>query len=146
MCSYCGCEAEPVMKALMDDHAEVAALIHEITRALEDGASDLAATRTAQLAELFGRHSESEEVGLFRQLALAGEATGEVDQLLADHRRLRAGPSDSAVTSRPEHLRQLLLDLAHHAEIEDTDLPLRPAGPAEQLLGLIGRAVSGQHV
>ena len=122
MCSYCGCEAEPVVKALMDDHVEIVALMSEILDAVEEGSSERAAKMTTQLAELFGRHAETEEAGLFHQLVLAGEATEEIDRLLEDHRRLRSGLSDPAVTLQTVHLRQLFVELHHHAEIEETDL------------------------
>lgn len=140
MCTYCGCEAEPVMKALMEDHAEVAALIREINHSVEEGGSQRAATATAQLAELFGRHSEAEEAGIFHQLVLAGEATRQIEQLLEAHRRLRSGLGDPDITLQPARLRELLLELRHHAEIEDTDLfPFALQALPSQSWHLIGR-------
>ncbi|MHB8247235.1 MAG: hemerythrin domain-containing protein [Acidimicrobiales bacterium] len=122
MCSYCGCEAEPVMQGLMDDHAEIAGVARKIAAAIDEGAVSAVVERTLELSQLFDRHTAREEAGLFHQLQLAGEAVAEVDRLLADHRRLRAGLSDPATASRPEQLRQLLTDLLDHAEIEETDL------------------------
>ncbi|MHB1986568.1 MAG: hemerythrin domain-containing protein [Acidimicrobiales bacterium] len=129
----------------MDDHAEIAGAVREIVEALEQGESRRAATRTRRLAELFGRHAQAEETGIFGQLLLAGEAAGEIEHLLADHRRLLAALSDPAAVSRPEYLRQLVFDLCHHAEIEETDLfPFALQVLPGHCWNLIGRAAASR--
>lgn len=122
MCSYCGCEAETVVAALMADHALIADLAYRIRRALDERQLDEAASLTAQLAEAFEAHSLEEEAGLFAQLSAAGEAIEEVEELIGDHRRLRPALSDPAAVRYPQRLLSLLDELMHHAEVEDNDL------------------------
>jgi hemerythrin-like domain-containing protein len=122
MCSYCGCEAESVIAALMADHAVIADLAYRIGRALDDERLEVAVGLTAELAEAFSRHSLLEEAGLFAQLRDAAGAEDEVDQLVADHERLRSALSAPDPTSDPSRLRRLLIELTRHAEMEDDDL------------------------
>ncbi len=122
MCSYCGCEAEKVMKGLSDEHEAIAFLARQIVDNLDQGDIATAAMQTAQLADLFDRHGTSEENGLFRQLLLAGEAVEEVENLLADHIKFRNGFGSPTAASRPDELRELLKELVNHAELEETDL------------------------
>ena len=122
MCSYCGCEAEAVVAALMADHAVIADLAYRVRRALDERRFDEAADLTAQLADAFEGHSLEEEAGLFAQLRAAGEAIEEVEELIGDHRRLRPALSDPAAVDDPQRLICLLDDLTRHAEIEDSDL------------------------
>lgn len=122
MCSYCGCEAESVVAALMADHAIIADLAYRVRRALDEGLLGEAADLTAQLGEAFEGHSLEEEAGLFAQLRSAGEALEEVGLLIEDHRRLRPALSDPAAVDDPERLLGLLDELTRHAEVEDNDL------------------------
>lgn len=122
MCSYCGCEAEKVIKSLTDEHQEIATVARNIVDSLDQYDIESAASLTARLAVLFDRHGRSEEEGLFRQLLLAGEAVEEVEKLLKDHLKFRTGFFDPTATLLPEKLRQLIQELSDHAELEETDL------------------------
>lgn len=122
MCSYCGCEAESIISDLMEDHAVIADLGYRVNRALDADRLEEARRLASQVDQLFARHSSKEESGLFAQLRAAGDALDEVDRLEAEHRYLRSGLSDPGVVDAPDRLRQLLGDLARHAEIEETDL------------------------
>jgi hemerythrin-like domain-containing protein len=122
MCSYCGCEAETAIAALMADHAVIADLAYRVDRALTEERDDDARVLTSTLAEVFARHSLEEEAGLFARLRQAGEATASLDRLVADHRYLRPALSAPDVVGTPERLRRILADLAEHAEAEDSDL------------------------
>ncbi|MDA8269955.1 MAG: hemerythrin domain-containing protein [Actinomycetota bacterium] len=122
MCSYCGCEAETVMKALTDQHQGIEALTRQVAGALDSEDIAEAASATAKLGALFDRHGRAEEQGLLRQLLLAGEAVEEVERLLSEHEKFRAGLFDPTVVSRPDELRLLLRALLDHAELEETDL------------------------
>jgi hemerythrin-like domain-containing protein len=122
MCSYCGCEAETAIAALMADHAVIADLAYRIDRALTEERDDDARVLTSTLAEVFARHSLEEEAGLFAGLRQAGEATESLDRLVAEHRYLRPALSAPGVVDNPERLRRILADLAEHAEVEDSDL------------------------
>lgn len=122
MCSYCGCEAEKVMKALTDEHLEIAALARKVIGELEREELASTAALTAQLATLFDRHCNFEETGLFKQLLQAGEAVEEVESLLEDHLKFRTGFFDPNIASEPDRLRSLIQELLDHAELEETDL------------------------
>lgn len=126
MCSYCGCEAEPSITALTEDHAVIADLAYQLNRLVhadyQEGDADGARTLLADLAERFRVHSLREEQGLFAELAAAGEATGELRRLLADHRRLRPLLASPDLVDQPGRLRATLAELAQHAETEDNDL------------------------
>ena len=122
MCSYCGCEAEAVIAGFMADHAKIGDLEYRILRALDDQRLDEAVGLTQELAEVFARHSFSEEAGLFAQLQQAGEAVEEIHRLVDEHRRLRPALAAGDLVSDGERLRRLLAELAHHAEVEDNDL------------------------
>ncbi len=121
MCSYCGCEAEPVIEALMADHAWIASRVRAITRALGQNDTGNVQLLAAELAEEFGRHAALEEAGLFTQLREAGEAVDEVERLTVEHRQLAEGFSAS-VKSGGDSLGILLAMLMRHAQAEDNDL------------------------
>ena len=122
MCSYCGCEAEPVIEELMADHADISDMAYRILGAVERGDAATAERVLGQVADRFARHSATEESGLFAQLRAAGEAVDEVDRLMGDHRRFRAELRQPGLVSRPAELRAILMDLTVHAETEDDDL------------------------
>lgn len=121
MCSYCGCESEPAVDALMREHEELARLMHEIT-ALAEPAPPLAGAKLAELASSFAEHARTEEDGLFARLTAEGEATEVVTRLLEDHVRLVTGLSAGDLLARPLEMNELFADLAEHAEREETDL------------------------
>ncbi len=122
MCSYCGCEAEKVMKALTDEHVEIAELARKVIGELGRGDLDSTAELVTQLAILFDRHGRFEETGLFKQLVQADEAVEEVERLLKDHLKFRTGFFDPNLASQPDRLRSLIQELLDHAELEETDL------------------------
>ncbi len=117
MCSYCGCEAEPVIDRLMDDHALISDLVYRIRHALDSERPGDADALTQRLAVEFERHSRIEEGGLFAQLREAGEAVEEVEGLVADHVLLRAALARPQPADDPRRLQDLLVFLTRHAEI-----------------------------
>lgn len=122
MCSYCGCEAEPVIERLMEDHALISDLIYRIGEALDSGCPEEAERLTATVAAEFERHSRGEEGGLFAQMTEAGEAVEEVERLVSEHRFLRPALREKGLAGDPTRLRSLLSMVTRHAEIEDNDL------------------------
>jgi hemerythrin-like domain-containing protein len=122
MCSYCGCEAEPLIQSLTDDHAAIADLAYRIDQHLDRQDRTQAKAALGELARRFWSHSRAEETGLFSELAAAGEASRELNRLLDDHRRLRPQLADPALLDQPDRLRQVLAKLSNHAETEDDDL------------------------
>lgn len=122
MCSYCGCEAEPLITALMDDHAAIADLAYRAGQALDSGDSAAAGSLVAELARRFEVHSLKEDARLFAELTAAGEAAVEVERLLADHLRLRPLLASPGLAGRPDRLRAALADLELHAQTEENDL------------------------
>lgn len=122
MCSYCGCEAEPLITALMDDHAVIAHLAYRVGQALDRDEISAIPALMGEMAERFEIHSLKEEAGLFAELAAAGEATAELERLLADHARLRPLLADPGIVGHPEDVRAAVAALIEHAETEDNDL------------------------
>lgn len=122
MCSYCGCEAEPAIQKLMDEHAVIGDLVYRVRAALEAGDADEAERLTDRLADEFERHTLGEEAGLFARMREAGEALNELDGLLEDHRRLRPALRERGLTADADRLRVTLRAVTRHAEIEDNDL------------------------
>ena len=122
MCSYCGCEAEPVISLLMDDHATVTSLIGDAEGRLNAGDVARAFEVAADIQVIFGRHSRMEERGLFAQLQAAGEATEEVATLVVEHRKITAGLSAAAGVRDGAMLKRVLGFLMAHAQTEDNDL------------------------
>ena len=122
MCSYCGCEAEPVIALLMDDHATIASMVRDAESYLDCGNVGRAFESAAGIQVMFGRHSRMEEKGLFAQLLAAGEATDEVATLIVEHRKITAGLSAAAGVRDGDLLRRVLRFLTTHAQTEDDDL------------------------
>lgn len=122
MCSYCGCEAEPAISALMEDHAVVASRIREAERYIRDGDLDSAFECAADIEVRFARHSRMEEKGLFAQLQAAGEGVDEVAALIVEHRKITAGLSSAAGVRDAALLMRVLGFLSTHAQTEDNDL------------------------
>lgn len=122
MCSYCGCEAEPLISALTEDHAAIADLVYRLRQAIDQADPVTARFRLSALAERFSVHSLQEEAGLFAELTAAGEAETELARLVADHARLRPLLASPALVDQPGQLRNALADLEEHAQTEDNDL------------------------
>jgi hemerythrin-like domain-containing protein len=122
MCSYCGCEAEAVIAELMADHTRISDLGYRIGRALDDQRVDEAAGLIQELARIFARHTHLEETGLFAELIRRGGAGEEIDRLVGEHRRLRPALAAEGLVDDVGQLRQLLGEVARHAEVEDSDL------------------------
>lgn len=122
MCSYCGCESEPLISALTDDHSAIADLSYRIGDALDRCDKEAVQQALAELSERFDRHSRREEAGLFAELDSSAAVAGELARLRSDHRRLRRILASTTLADRPCHLRDALADLELHARVEDNDL------------------------
>ena len=122
MCSYCGCEAEPVIALLMDDHAAIAARVRDTRGYLERGDLEAAFACAAEIQVEFARHARMEERGLFAQLQSAGEAVEAVSTLVVEHRTILAGLSAAAGVRDGGLLQRVLDCLTLHAQTEDNDL------------------------
>ncbi|HET9733472.1 MAG TPA: hemerythrin domain-containing protein [Acidimicrobiales bacterium] len=124
MCSYCGCEAEPLITALMADHAVLADLAYQARHALDGGDPSRGAPLIVAIAERFRLHSLKEEEGLFAELAGAGagEASLELERLRGEHDRLREALGTQDLIYDVERCRDTLGELLAHAETEDDDL------------------------
>lgn len=122
MCSYCGCEAEPVIAVLMDDHARIASLVRDAERHLDRGTVEHAFECAAEIQVAFAAHARMEERGLFAQLQAAREGLDEVATLLVEHRKILTGFSTAAVARDGALLRRILALLTTHAQTEDNDL------------------------
>jgi hemerythrin superfamily protein len=68
MCSYCGCQALPVIRLLTIQHEQVINKLGEIRRSSEASATEKCQEFARDLAELLAVHNKLEEEGLFNAL------------------------------------------------------------------------------
>jgi hypothetical protein len=116
------CRAEPVVAALMADHAGLVGRVHRILGCLDNGNTTLAGALTRELAASFAHHVAMEEAGLFTQMRKCTTAAARIDRLIGDDRRVIARLSHPASLVEPERLRQALAELVDHIGSEDADL------------------------
>jgi hypothetical protein len=83
MCSYCGCQALPVIRLLTVQHEGVINKFGEVRRAFEGGAAEQCQKSARELGELLSVHNKVEEEGLFNAL----ESDPEFGETLANLRR-----------------------------------------------------------
>lgn len=122
MCSYCGCEAQPQLKALIQEHEKISALAREVLGTLDSQDHAALPPNLAELIRTFKSHARIEEEGLFNELVSGGMGLGEVEQLTNEHRDILNGLSDPNVCDHPQSLSFLIATLLRHAEMEETDL------------------------
>lgn len=89
MCEYCGCRDIPLIGRLSEEHYEAVDGLGEVRRAIEAGNPDaVASALDAFAADLF-EHNESEEAGLFRELAEDDYFAPTVAELIQQHGQIR---------------------------------------------------------
>ena len=85
MCSYCGCQALPVIRLLTLQHEEVINKLGELRRAFKFGDVNKCQMRAQELALLLAIHNKLEEEGLFAAL-IPDEDFGEsLEKLRLEH-------------------------------------------------------------
>ncbi len=85
MCSYCGCQALPVIRLLTVQHEEIINKLGEVRRSFEVGELLDCKIRAGELAELLRAHNKLEEQGLFSALASDGEFRESLAKLMIEH-------------------------------------------------------------
>jgi len=85
MCSYCGCQALPVIRLLTIQHEEIVNKFGEVRRASEVGAADECQKHARELADLLVIHNKLEEDGLFDALAPDEEFSESLAKLRLEH-------------------------------------------------------------
>ena len=141
VCSHCGCDAIPVIEALMADHAVMAANVRRIERALDAQKPVSANSLTAELARSFAHHRLVEHAGLFSQLLEAGELQERIDRLELEDAQLSAALVEADARTQPERLRRVLAQLVVHNNLENNEvfplalqlLPLERWGAVEAI-------------
>jgi hypothetical protein len=83
MCSYCGCQALPVIRLLTLQHEQVINKFGEARRAYEEGAAEQCQKFAKDLAVMLSAHNKLEEDGLFDAL----ESDQDFGETLANLRR-----------------------------------------------------------
>lgn len=85
MCSYCGCQALPVIRLLTVQHEEIINKLGEVRRTFEAGALLDSQRHAGELAELLRSHNKLEEQGLFDALASDVEFADSLAKLRVEH-------------------------------------------------------------
>lgn len=85
MCSYCGCQALPVIRLLTMQHEEIINKLGEVRRAFEIGAAMECQVHAKQLAHLLATHNKLEEDGLFDALTSDEEFGESLEKLRLEH-------------------------------------------------------------
>lgn len=85
MCSYCGCQALPVIRLLTVQHEEIINKLGEVRRTYEVGALLDSQRHAGELAELLRAHNKLEEQGLFDALASDVEFVESLAKLRVEH-------------------------------------------------------------
>lgn len=85
MCSYCGCQALPVIKLLTRQHEEIINKLGQVRRAAEKSNLDAAQNYTRELVDLLDPHTDLEEEGVFIALLVDDEFIEPVAKLTLDH-------------------------------------------------------------
>jgi len=90
VCEYCGCRDIPLIGRLSEEHYEAVDALGALRRAIDGGAeAEVRAALGGLAADLFP-HNDSEEAGLFRELAKDEYFAPTVEELIAQHRQFRA--------------------------------------------------------
>lgn len=85
MCSYCGCQALPVIRLLTVQHEEVINKLGEVRRAFEAGANQECQSHARELVGLLAIHNKLEEDGLFDALMSDEEFNESLVKLRVEH-------------------------------------------------------------
>jgi len=85
MCSYCGCQALPVIRLLTVQHEEIINKLGEVRRTSETNAILDCQKHANELAELLRAHNKLEEMGLFEALASDSEFSETLEKLRLEH-------------------------------------------------------------
>jgi hypothetical protein len=88
MCSYCGCQALPVIRLLTVQHEGVINKLGEVRRAFEVGDGTNAQVKATQLALLLKIHNRLEEEGLFDALMPDQEFSDSLTKLRLEHNQI----------------------------------------------------------
>lgn len=85
MCSYCGCQALPVIRLLTVQHEEIINKLGEVRRTAEAGVTLECRNHAIELSDLLRAHNKLEEQGLFDALAPDGEFAESLTKLRLEH-------------------------------------------------------------
>lgn len=90
MCSYCGCQALPVIRLLTVQHEVIINKLGEVRRSSENNEILECQAHAKELAELLRVHNELEENGLFTALAPDVEFSESLAKLRLEHAEIDA--------------------------------------------------------
>lgn len=89
MCEYCGCRDIALIGRLSEEHYEAVNALGELRRAVESGDADTVASAVARMGDELFPHNDSEEAGLFAELAKDDYFAPTINQLIDEHRLMR---------------------------------------------------------
>jgi hypothetical protein len=124
MCFYCGCREIPLIKEFIAEHEAALETAAEAAEALRSGAVLRARGRLDLMGRQLDAHWRGEQEGLFAAMHEDPQFTAYLDELTAEHERLRAllGQADPAVAEDRARLLAALDDLRLHIEKEEDGL------------------------
>lgn len=124
MCLYCGCRDIPLIKEFIAEHEATLELATEAAEALRAGAVLRARGRLDLMARQLEAHWRGEEDGLFAAMGDDPQYSEYLDELVTDHRRLRAllGEADPAVALDRARLLAAFDELQLHIAKEEDGL------------------------
>jgi len=121
MCEYCGCRDIPLIGRLSEEHYEAVDALGVLRRAIASADVGQVADAVAQLSGHLFPHNDSEEAGLFHELAKDEYFAPTIAELIEQHRQFRvlveriAGGDWDAYAALEETLR-------HHVDREENGL------------------------
>jgi hemerythrin-like domain-containing protein len=116
VCDHCGCRNVGPTAELTREHDEILVLAWRVAEA-DDLDSGPGLEALEAFAELHGRHSRKEELGLFPLVLEGGDCTPEqIDTLVAEHRELDRNLAARRFSRRDYYA------LAAHIEAEESEV------------------------
>lgn len=124
MCTFCGCREIPLIREFVAEHEATLELAADAAAALREGAVLRARGRLDLLARQLDAHWRGEEEGLFAAMHEDPQYAEYLDELVTDHRRLRAllGEADPAVALDRARLLAAFDELRTHIAKEEDGL------------------------
>lgn len=124
MCFYCGCREIPLIREFIAEHEEVNELASELAQALGEDELEQARVLIGLMAAQLEAHWQGEEQGLFSMMHGEEQFAAYIDELVEEHRGLRAllERADLRVTVDRGRLLAALDELRRHVAKEEDGL------------------------
>ena len=121
MCEYCGCRDIPLIGRLSEEHYEAVDALGVLRRAIAAADAAQVADAVALLSAHLFPHNDSEEAGLFHELAQDEYFEPTVTELIDQHRQFR-GLIERIAAGEWDAYAPLEEALRHHIDREENGL------------------------